>query len=122
MAQLGELLGDRFNFDNTQPKEDSGADAPGESREAIVSEISRILNKTADIDPDSISESTALQDLAISSLSLIETAVRIEEAFGVRVDEREFNGFNNVADIVDFVLASEDSAPASEDSGPASED
>lgn len=116
MAQLGELLGDRFNFDDKQELRDAAADRgesqpgeqPAESREAIVSEISRILNKTADIDPDSLSESTALKDLAISSLSLIETAVRLEEAFGVRVDEREVNSFNNIGDIVDLVLASKE--------------
>lgn len=108
MAQLGDLLGDRFNFDDGGEEAKNSAEESGGSREAIVSEISRILHKTADIEPDSVSESTVLKDLAISSLSLIETAVRLEEAFGVRVDEREVNGFHNIADIVDLVQASKE--------------
>lgn len=108
MAQLGDLLGDRFNFDDGGEEAKNSAEESGSSREAIVSEISRILNKTADIEPDSVSESTVLKDLAISSLSLIETAVRLEEAFGVRVDEREVNGFHNIADIVDLVQTSKE--------------
>ncbi|APT93647.1 hypothetical protein CPHO_03755 [Corynebacterium phocae] len=44
-----------------------------------------------------------LDNIGVTSLDLIELAVRVEQKFGVRVDEATAQGFNTVGDVVAYI-------------------
>lgn len=96
MSSLQEQLAklQSADADTTQEKEDSTF---GRVRELLV--------KVTGADPESIGPSSSLrEDLAVTSLDVVELAVRTESTFGIHVDQASgFQQFTTVQDIVDFV-------------------
>lgn len=80
-------------------------DPTTENDDSVFSRVKEILVKVTATDPESISPSTSLRDeLSVSSLDVIEIAVRTETTFGIRVDHTSgFHDFSTVADIVKFI-------------------
>lgn len=54
-------------------------------------------------DPVKISENCSIKDLGIDSLGLLEFIFRIEEVFGIRIDNDEAEKLNSLADIANLV-------------------
>lgn len=50
-----------------------------------------------------VTPSTRLDDAGVASLDRIELAVRIEEQFGVRIDERVYDEHPTVGELADYV-------------------
>ncbi|MDO5513212.1 acyl carrier protein [Corynebacterium sp.] len=50
-------------------------------------ELAQIIEDASGIEPEALTPEAKLTDLGISSLAMIEIAVRIEDAFGVRLDD-----------------------------------
>lgn len=69
-----------------------------------VTRISMIIEDATGVDVDEISaDSDLTDDLHIDSVSRIDIAIRIEDAFGVRVEEEDLDAARTVQDIVRFV-------------------
>ncbi|GAB3690167.1 acyl carrier protein [Corynebacterium nasicanis] len=50
-------------------------------------ELAQIIEEASGVEPEALTPDTKLTDLGISSLAMIEIAVRIEDTFGVRLDD-----------------------------------
>ncbi|MBZ8178452.1 acyl carrier protein [Corynebacterium sp. 3HC-13] len=75
-----------------------------ERRTADLKTLAGILQDTTGVDASEITPDTNLvEDLHISSLSLIETTVRAEEALGVQLEDEHVLSFNTVGDFLDYV-------------------
>ncbi|MCF4006212.1 phosphopantetheine-binding protein [Corynebacterium uropygiale] len=73
-------------------------------RAADVRILAEILRDTTGTEIEDITPEThLLDDLHISSLSLIETTVRAEEALGVQLEDEHVLSFNTVGDFLDHV-------------------
>ncbi|MEY8566988.1 acyl carrier protein [Corynebacterium sp.] len=69
-----------------------------------LSRISMIIEDATGVDVEEIAaDSDLTDDLHIDSVSRIDIAIRIEDAFGVRVEEEDLDATRTVADIVRFV-------------------
>ena len=74
------------------------------AQDDVFLQISTILSNVGGVEQDAISpESRLSEDLAISSLNLIESVVHVEDAFGFRIEEADVKDFHTVADIVAFI-------------------
>lgn len=51
------------------------------------SELAQIIEEASGLEPESLTPDAKLTELGISSLAMIEIAVRIEDTFGVRLDD-----------------------------------
>lgn len=71
-----------------------------------LTRISMIIEDATGVDVEEISaDSDLADDLHIDSVSRIDIAIRIEDAFGVRVEEEDLDAARTVSDIVRFVEA-----------------
>ncbi|WP_420099965.1 acyl carrier protein [Corynebacterium sp.] len=69
-----------------------------------VTRISMIIEDATGVDVGEISaDSDLTDDLHIDSVSRIDIAIRIEDAFGVRVEEEDLDSAQTVQDIARFV-------------------
>ncbi|MCK7636563.1 acyl carrier protein [Corynebacterium pygosceleis] len=62
-----------------------------------------IIATASGLEPDEVGTDARIADLAIDSLSLVEIAVRLEDAFGVRIVDNDMDRFNTVSDIVALI-------------------
>lgn len=70
----------------------------------VLGEVTRILEATTGIEREEMSSSARLdEDLNVDSLSKVDTAVRLEEKFGVRVEEDDIMQASTVGDLVELV-------------------
>jgi acyl carrier protein len=83
-------------------KADGGTgDAAGDT---VRARIARIIEGSTGIDADDITDDADLSDdLHISSVSLIEIAIHIEDELHVRVEEEDIYSAHSLADLVSFV-------------------
>ncbi|GAA1184581.1 acyl carrier protein [Corynebacterium glaucum] len=64
---------------------------------------SRLLSLIDDHFNANLSPETLLTDSALSSLDRIELAIRIEEEFGVRIDERVYDKCATVSELAEYL-------------------
>jgi len=64
--------------------------------------ITIIANKLS-IDKGSIKPTANLQDLGADSLDLVEIIMKLEEQFGIEIDDAKAEQLKNVQDVVDYV-------------------
>jgi acyl carrier protein len=70
----------------------------------VRSRVARIIEDSTGIDADEISDDADLtDDLHISSVSLIEIAIHIEDDLHIRVEEEDIYSAHSLADLVAFV-------------------
>lgn len=70
----------------------------------FFAEVARILEATTGIEREEIGERSRLdEDLNVDSLSKVDTAVRLEERFGVRIEEADILQASTVGDLVELV-------------------
>lgn len=82
-------------------------DAPAD----MLSTLARILADVGGVAAEEITvESRLSEDLAISSLNLIEAVVHVEDTFGVRVEDEDIQDFTTVGDVVAFIEKSRSAA------------
>lgn len=74
-------------------------------RETIESTLRTLIEKTLSLDTSSFSNDTALADLGIDSLELVELVMAIEDAFGVEISEGDQASLRTLGDVAAFVEA-----------------
>jgi len=73
-------------------------------REQILYQIKAILEDTADISPEDVSEDSVLMDdLDLSSMEILTIVSELEETFGMRIPEKELRGFVTVGDLIEYL-------------------
>lgn len=71
--------------------------------ERILSSVIAAIAKQKHLDPESITNTSSLDDLGVSSLDAITIVFDIEEEFDIEVPGDVLEGLNSVQDIVDGI-------------------
>jgi acyl carrier protein len=75
------------------------------SNETVEEKIRDVLAKKLGIDPSQISGETRLaEDLGLDSFGGIEIIFEIEEAFGLKIADSDFQDVRTVKDIVSYIV------------------
>ena len=73
-------------------------------RAEIIAQILAILEDVAEISPEDVSEDSVLMDdLDLSSMEILTIVADLEEAFGLRIPERELRSFVTISDLADYL-------------------
>ncbi len=62
-----------------------------------------IIATKLSIDPSTVKSDATLQDLGADSLDLVEIIMKLEEQFGIEIDDAKAETFKNVNDVVEYV-------------------
>lgn len=65
--------------------------------------VVRIIAEKLSIDSSTIKLESTLQDLGADSLDLVEIIMKLEEQFGIEVDDAKAEALKNVNDVVSYV-------------------
>lgn len=72
----------------------------------ILPQVAEIIAKVSGVDVEEVQLDRHLtRDLGLDSLALVETAVRIEDAFGFRVEDADIQQFSTVQSLTELILA-----------------
>lgn len=73
-------------------------------RAEIIAQILAILEDVAEISPEDVSEDSVLMDdLDLSSMEILTIVADLEEAFGLRIPEKELRSFVTISDLADYL-------------------
>ena len=73
-------------------------------RAEIIAQILAILEDVAEISPEDVSEDSVLMDdLDLSSMEILTIVAALEEAFGLRIPEKELRSFVTISDLADYL-------------------
>ncbi|AKK11552.1 acyl carrier protein [Corynebacterium uterequi] len=105
---FSEALADQLaeKFGHTQPADATGV-ALDDASAPTLARIAALVERVSGVTADSIDEDTPVDSAGLGSLERIEVAVRLEEAFGVRLDDRQvadLETFGQWAQYVDSLL------------------
>jgi acyl carrier protein len=70
-----------------------------ETFDAIVA----IITATLHIDKDKVKLSSTLQDLGADSLSMVEIILKLEDRFGIEIDDAKAEQLTNVQEVLDYI-------------------
>jgi acyl carrier protein len=65
--------------------------------------VAAIVATKLSIDPSTIKSDSNLQDLGADSLDLVEITMKLEEQFGIEIDDAKAEDLKNVNDVVEYV-------------------
>lgn len=66
-------------------------------------ELARIIEEASGLEAEALTPEAKLSELGITSLAMIEIAVRVEDAFGVRIDDDVVYNLKTVGDLSEYV-------------------
>ena len=70
----------------------------------IADRVSNVVVAKLHIPPDRITESAKfIEDLAATSLDIVETIMSLEDEFGVEISDRDAEGLQSVGDVVALI-------------------
>lgn len=73
-------------------------------RAEIIAQILAILEDVAEISPEDVNEDSVLMDdLDLSSMEILTIVADLEEAFGLRIPEKELRSFVTISDLADYL-------------------
>lgn len=72
-------------------------------KQTTQEKVFAIIADKLKIDKSSIHENSTLQDLGADSLALVEIIMKLEEQFGIEIDDEKAEKLKNVADVVNYV-------------------
>ena len=65
--------------------------------------VAQIIATKLSIDKSTIKSESTLKDLGADSLDLVEIIMKLEEQFGIEIDDAKAESFKNVSDVVEYV-------------------
>lgn len=75
-------------------------------QEMVMSQILATLEDVAEIAPEDVSEESMLMDdLDLSSMEILTVISSLEDAFQLRIPEKELRNFVTVGDLADYLAA-----------------
>lgn len=70
----------------------------------MLERVKKIIVEYVDVDPDKITEQTNLRmDLGMTSISLMNMIVDVEEEFGLEIDEADIMEFQVLGDVLEHL-------------------
>ena len=72
-------------------------------RQDTLNKVIVIVADKLSIDKNTIQGPATLQDLGADSLDLVEIIMKLEEQFGIEIDDEKAEQLKNVFDVVDYV-------------------
>jgi acyl carrier protein len=72
-------------------------------KQDTFAKIVDILVSKLDIDKKAIVADSTFQDLGADSLDLLEIIMRLEEQFGIEINDEDAEKMNNMQDVVDYI-------------------
>jgi len=71
----------------------------------ISPELAQIIEEASGLEAEDLTPEAKISELGINSLAMIEIAVRIEDAFGVRLDDETVFRTSTVGELAELVEA-----------------
>ncbi len=73
------------------------------SSEDTFSKIATIVAEKLKVDKSRITQSATLTELGADSLDLVEIIMKMEDVFGIEINDEDAEKMNNVADVVAYI-------------------
>jgi len=73
------------------------------TKQDTFDKVTAIIADKLSIDKKSITPQATLQDLGADSLDIVEIIMKVEEQFGIEINDEEAEKLKNVQDVVDYV-------------------
>ncbi len=73
------------------------------SREQVLETFRNEL-KGFEVNPDDVSGASSFDALGLDSLDVVELSVRVEDAYGIDIEEDDLENVNTIDDAIDVVL------------------
>lgn len=70
-----------------------------------ATKINSIIAEKLHIDSTEINSQSTLQDLGADSLDMVDIIMKIEEEFGIEINDEEIEKLHNVQDLINYVHA-----------------
>jgi acyl carrier protein len=70
-----------------------------------ASKITSIIAEKLNIDAASINAQSTLQDLGADSLDMVDIIMKVEEEFGIEINDEDAEKLHNVQDVINYVHA-----------------
>lgn len=75
-------------------------------REEILAQIAAVLQDVAEIEAEDVSEDSVLMDdLDLSSMEILTVVSELEDAFRLRIPEKDLRAIVTVSDLADYLEA-----------------
>ena len=71
----------------------------------VERQIAALVAEVGELEPDDVVPGATLADLEVDSLDLVEIAVEVERAFGVRFQDRDLKGVTTVERLAELARA-----------------
>lgn len=68
-----------------------------------ASKITSIIAEKLNIDAASINAQSTLQDLGADSLDMVDIIMKVEEEFGIEINDEDAEKLHNVQDVINYV-------------------
>jgi acyl carrier protein len=72
-------------------------------RSETASKINSIIAEKLNMDVHSINAQSTLQDLGADSLDMVDIIMKIEEEFGIEINDEDAEKLHNVQDVINYV-------------------
>ena len=73
------------------------------TREDTLAKIAALVAKELKMDAAQVTENITLQGLGADSLDLMKITMKLEEQFGIEIDDEKAESLRDVKDVVDYV-------------------
>jgi len=70
-----------------------------------ASKITSIIAEKLHVDAATVNPQSTLQDLGADSLDMVDIIMKIEEEFGIVINDEDAEGLHNVQDVINYVHA-----------------
>ncbi len=72
-------------------------------KQATHDKVIEIIAQKLKIDKSTIKSAAKLEDLGADSLDMVEIIMKLEESFGVEIDDAQAENLHNVDDVVNYI-------------------
>jgi len=73
------------------------------STDTYAQRVIELVAKQLNIAPNKVSRTDTMESLGADSLDRVEIVMRLEEEFGVEIDDQKAEEMNKVNDVIDYV-------------------
>ena len=73
------------------------------TKQDTFEKIAALVASKLSIDKSKVTEKASLQDLGADSLDLVEIIMKLEEQFGVEIDDEKAEQFKSVTNVVNYI-------------------
>jgi len=74
-------------------------------KQETLKKISALVVEKLNIDPEAIRPDVTLQDLGADSLDMVEIIMKVEEEFGIEINDEDAEKLHTMQEVVDYIHA-----------------